>query len=111
MKDVFSRLSQVGLKEITTERQKKNGTRSFVDKRFAKVRYTWSASGYVRRIREHSLSHMYAPRSYQLNPCINVPHLNGYTSKERIMVTDPTFACLIIMQHAVQYRDRPQNRP
>ena len=111
MKDIFSRLSQIGLKEVTSKVQKKHLTRAFKDKRLPDVFYSFHAgTGYVRR---YFHGDKYSTRCYQLNPRSYQRRSSYYEGKEykctvseRIGVWNEMEACIIIMQHAIQYREK-----
>mgnify|MGYP003118743385 CR=1 FL=1 len=87
--NITDKLDFLQIKEITTKRQKANGTREFKlpvrDQYGAAIHVASFASGYVRRTKAGG----YCP-SWQLNKTKTVPPTKDYKwpSKERILILD-----------------------
>lgn len=95
----MQKLTEIGLVEITSDRQAKNGTRIYRDP-LAKCSYALHASGYVRRISGSD--------RYQLNPTrkIERPTLWGVTvpGVERVMVPELSEQVELVRARALSYR-------
>lgn len=67
--DIYKVLTRIGLKDVTTERQNKNGTIALYDS-LAGCTYTFTALGYYRREYETTCLHTGKEKKniYQLNP-------------------------------------------
>lgn len=78
----------LGIKEITTERQRKNGTQVYelpIKQMYGPsnqcpLRFATYKAGYVRNVTEHNAS------SYQINKTKQVTHESGMTGAERILI-------------------------
>jgi len=98
------------LKEITTKRQLKNGTRMFYCPR-TNVKYGSYSSGYVRRIYP---GNMHKEMMYQLNPVERFPvsfttkdgRLCSYTRVLRIMIPSEDDRIALIKKRAASYVPR-----
>lgn len=98
------------LKEITTKRQLKNGTRMFYCAR-TNVKYGSYASGYVRRIYPGNIRKEMA---YQLNPVerysVSFKTVNNKTSSasytKRIMIPSENDRLQLINKRAASYQPR-----
>ena len=98
----MQKLTEIGLVEITTDRQAKNGTRAYLDAQ-AKCVYTLKRSGYVHRQETEG----YRQR-YQLNPTrkIDRPTIWGVTvpGVERVMVPELSEQVELVRARALSYR-------
>ena len=98
------------LEEITTPRQKKNGTRMFLCPR-TNVKYGSYTSGYVRRIYPGNI---HKEMMYQLNPVQRFPvsftTVDGkswsYTRQLRIMIPNEKDRLQLINKRAASYQPR-----
>ena len=98
------------LKEVTTKRQLKNGTRIFYCPR-TNVKYGSYASGYVRRIYP---GNKYKEVMYQLNPVDRFPisfktkdgKLWSYTRVLRLMIPNEKERLQLINKRAALYQPR-----
>ena len=98
------------LKEITTKRQLKNGTRIFLCPR-TNVKYGSYTSGYVRRIYPGNIR---KEMSYQLNPVKRFPvsfttkddRPWSYTRVLRIMIPNENDRLQLINKRAATYQPR-----
>ena len=98
------------LQEISTPRQKKNGTRMFLCPR-TNVKYGSYSSGYVRRIYP---GNRYKEMMYQLNPVTRFfvsytgqdGRLWSYTRVERIMILNENDRLQLIYNRAAAYQPR-----
>ena len=98
------------LEEVTTPRQKKNGTRMFLCPR-TNVKYGSYSSGYVRRIYP---GNRYKEMMYQLNPVKRFPV--SFTTKDgrpwrytrvlRIMIPNENDRLQLIYNRAASYQPR-----
>ena len=103
-------IKDFALQEISTPRQKKNGTRMFLCPR-TNVKYGSYSSGYVRRIYP---GNRYKEMMYQLNPVRRFPvryigqdnRLWSYTRVERIMIPNENDRLQLINKRAAAYQPR-----
>lgn len=93
------KLIEIGLVEITSDRQAKNGTRIYLDPQ-AKCSYTLHASGYVRRISGSD--------RYQLNPTRKISRQTVWgisiPGVERVMVPKLSEQVELVLSRALSYR-------
>ena len=97
----MQKLTEIGLVEITTDRQAKNGTRAYLDAQ-AKCVYTLKRSGYVHRQETEG----YRQR-YQLNPTRKISHFVGQyeiPGVERVMVPELSEQVELVRARALSYR-------
>ncbi len=95
---------KMGLIEVTTKRQKKNGTRMFKDKKLKDVYYTFHESGYFRRrTRAFPFNLAFCGRKfdhYQLNRT----KINKKGNTVRILEFNPIWQMVLALRPIRLYR-------
>lgn len=94
-----------GLQEVTTQRQRANGSRSFADPKVEvsghPVRYDVYPSGYVRRTTGNGST----VDQYQLNPKRNVQLPSGRIVTERVLSTSTNDSLGMLVRGVINYRE------
>ena len=94
-----------GLQEVTTQRQRANGSRSFADPkvevRGQAVRYDIYPSGYVRRTTGSGST----ADQYQLNPKRTVQLPSGRVATERVLSTSTNDSLGMLVRGVINYRE------
>jgi hypothetical protein len=108
----FSEISMLGLLDVTTKKQSKNGTRMYYDP-VARVNYATYEKGYVRRLMHNKRDfHM-----YPVNPRIDskrewVSKISGevisYTIKGYQLILDPIERLRLLARAVRNYRYNPE---
>jgi hypothetical protein len=93
-----------GLQEVTTQRQRANGSRSFVDPKCVvfgqPVRYDVYPSGYVRRTTSEG-----SGGQYQLNPTRRTKLPSGRMATERVLSTSTNDSLGMLVRGVINYRE------
>lgn len=103
----MNKLEALRLTEVTTDRQRQNGTRSWWDP-IAKCFYNSYSTGYIRRAfpRQKNWTGFYTEVLYQLNLTRKAVDNQGYEYTERIMIMDEESRINKLANAVINYRKK-----